>query len=134
MATGKQGLPVLNAMLLQTTLSLTRSISLSKQRTEPNLTTIEANVTDPNCLNFGLAGVCALFVDTLSDYSQPEGTEERLLNSFIDVAAQSNAEYIVLSVLPEGMPARAYIEKSKAIAYARQVAKNSNLKPIFVQV
>jgi len=73
-------------------------------------------------------------VNTFSDYTKPEGTEEALLKSIIDVAAECNVEYLVLSALPAGMPARAYVAKSNAMEYAKEVGKKSSLKSIFVQM
>lgn len=135
-ATGIQGSGVVNAMLATNhpVYALTRSAARLQQIHQPNLTVRDTDITDPSSVRAGLAGVWALFVNTLSDYSKPEGTEERLLKSFVDAAAQSGVEYLVMSVLPADMPSRAYIEKSNAMAYAREVAKKTQLKPIFVHV
>lgn len=133
-ATGTQGSSVVNAMLStgHPVYALTRSAV--QYPIERNLSVIETDITDPGSLRRGLVGAWALFVNTLSDYSKPEGTEEQLLKSIVDAAAESHVQYLVLSVLPEGMPARAYVEKARAMHYAREVAKRSSLKPIFVQV
>lgn len=114
--------------------ALTRSAARLQHLQKASLAVIDTDITDPASVRTGLVGVWALFINTLSDYSQPEGTEERLLKSLIDAAAQSGVEYLVMSTLPEGMPARAYIEKSRAMAYARKVAKKTQLKPIFVHM
>lgn len=97
------------------------------------MSVIDTDITDPASLKAALSGAWALFVNTFSDYSKPEGTEEALLKSIILAAAQSGVQYLVLSTLPAGMPARAYIEKASAMDYAREVARTSALKPVFVE-
>lgn len=127
---------MLNA-LLQTAhpvYALTRTPAKLASRTEPTLTVVETDTTDPGALSFGLLGAWALFVNTRSDYAAPAGTEERVLRGIVDAAAEAQVQYVVLSVLPEGVPARAYVEKARAMRYAREVAARTALKPIFVQV
>lgn len=135
-STGNQGSSVLESLLLteHPIRALTHSPSKLINRTGPNLTAVKTDISNSSSSKEGLQGVWALFVNTLSDYSKPEGTEEALLRSIIDTAAESGVEWLVLSTLPEGMPARAYIEKSNAAKYAREVARRSSLKPIFVLV
>jgi len=135
-STGNQGLSVLKSLLSTShpIRALTRSPSKLQSYNSPNLTILETDITNTDQLRESLKGVWAVFVNTISDYSEPEGTEEALLKSIIDVAAASGVEWLLFSSLPEGMPARAYIEKSNAAKYAKEVAKTTNLKPIFVQM
>jgi len=133
-STGVQGSGVLNSVL-QTphpVRALTRSPS--KLPTNLNLTPIDTDISSPDSLEAGLKDAWALFVNTFSDYSKPEGTEAQLLRSIIDAAANAGVEYLILSTLPSGMPARAYVEKSQAMEYAKEMSKTTNLKPIFVQM
>lgn len=137
-STGVQGSGVLNSLLTtpHPVRALTRSAAKLEERVKnhPTLSVIDTDITDPASLKAALTGAWALFVNTFSDYSKPEGTEEALLKSIILAAAQSGVQYLVLSTLPAGMPARAYIEKAKAMEYAREVSRTSTLKPIFVEV
>lgn len=137
-ATGTQGRSVL-AALLETehpVYALTRSpaklhdLSIAHQ----SLKVIETDIADPGSLRSGLVGVWALFVNTLSDYSKLEGTEEAMLRGIVDAAYESGVEWLVLSALPEGVPARAYEEKARAMKYARETAGKGKIKPIFVHV
>jgi len=125
----------LNALLGSTShpiRALTKSPA--KLTPHPHLTPVETDIANPNSLRDGLKGSWALFVNTFSDYSKPEGTEVALLRSIIDAAVDAGVEYVVMSVLPANMPARAYIEKSTAMEYAKEVSSRSSLKPIFVQM
>ena len=137
-STGNQGSSVLKS-LLETShpiLALTRSTSKLDAHTASHptqLTAVKTDITDPTSLRLALQGVFALFVNTFSDYTKPDGTEEALLRSIVDAAAQSGVQYLIMSVLPEGMPARAYIAKSRAMNYAREVFERTSTKPIFVQ-
>ena len=137
-ATGTQGRSVLTALLStdHPIYALTRSPTKLHDLalTHPKLSVIETDIADPGSLSLALVGVWALFVNTLSDYTKPEGTEERLLRGIVDAAAEAGVEWLVMSTLPEGVPARAYEEKARAAAYAREVAQKGRVKPIFVQV
>lgn len=137
-STGNQGSGVLQSLLstphpiraLTSNPSKLHDLTLSA----PTLTVHPTEITSPDSLRDGLTGAWALFVNTFSDYSKPEGTEEALLKSIIDSAAECGVQYLVLSTLPVGMPARAYVEKSNAMEYAKEVGEWSQLNPIFVQV
>ncbi|THH28820.1 hypothetical protein EUX98_g5378 [Antrodiella citrinella] len=137
-STGNQGFGVLTSLL--STQHPLRALAANPAKLSPhhadhpNLTVVQTDISDRDSLSAGLRGVWALFVNTLSDYTKPEGTEEALLKSIIDAAVESGVEYLVLSALPAGMPARAYISKSNAMEYAKEVGKRSNLKSIFVQM
>lgn len=133
-STGVQGSGVLKALLGSTShpvRALTKSPA--KLRPHPHLTPVEIDITNSASLREGLKGSWA-FVNTFSDYSKPEGTEVTLLKSIIDAAVDAGVQYLAMSALPAGMPARAYIEKSTAMEYAKELSMETNLKPIFVQV
>lgn len=133
-ATGVQGSSVLRSLLSTPHPLRALTHSVSKLQPSEQLTVVGTDISDSMSLESGLRGAWAVFVNTFSDYSKPEGTEEALLKKIIDASSKSGVRYIVLSTLPEGMPARAYLEKSNAMQYARETAKRSGLKAIFVQV
>lgn len=137
-STGTQGSSVLHSLLdtPHPIRALTRSGAKLQPLVDahPTLHVQNTDIGDVASLKDGLRGAWALFVNTFSDYSKPEGTEEALLKSIIDAAAESGVEYLILSALPEGMPARAYEEKSRAMKYTRIISKRTSLRPIFVQV
>ncbi|TCD66608.1 hypothetical protein EIP91_001117 [Steccherinum ochraceum] len=134
--TGNQGSSVLDSLLTtpHPIRALTGNPSKLSHYRQSTLHVQTTDITSPAQVNAGLKGVWALFVNTLSDYSKPEGTEEALLKSIIDSAVECGVQYLVLSALPAGMPARAYIAKSNAMEYAKQISEKSDLKPIFVQM
>lgn len=137
-ATGTQGRSVLTALL--TTEHSVRALTRSPDKlcdlsaAHANLSAVETDISDPGSLSFGLLGAWALFVNTFSDYSQPAGTEEALLRGIVDAAEESEVKWLVMSVLPSGVPARAYEEKARAMQYAREVARKGRIRPIFVQM
>ena len=135
-STGTQGLGVLQSLLPtpHPIRALTRTSSKLDHIKASNLAVVQTDISDSSALKESLKGVWALFVNTMSDWSLPEGSEEALLKSIIDVAAESGVEWLILSDLPEGVPATAFVEKSNAGKYAREVAQKSSLKPISVQV
>ena len=137
-STGNQGSTVIRSLLdtSYSIVALTRSTSKLEPLivAHPQLSAVQADIMDATSLQGVLRGVYALFMNTFSDYTKPDGTEEALLRSIVDTAVQSGVQYLIMSVLPEGMPARAYIAKSRAMNYAREVTTGTSTKPIFVQV
>ncbi|GJF00695.1 NAD(P)-binding protein [Phanerochaete sordida] len=137
-ATGTQGLAVLTALLA--TAHPVRALTRSPHKlaglaaAHANLAVVETDIGDPGSLSFGFLGAWALFVNTRSDYALPAGSEEALLRGIVDAARESEVRWLVMSVLPEGVPARAYEEKARAMRYAREVAVKGRIEPIFVQM
>lgn len=137
-STGNQGSAVLKSLLdtSYSIVALTRSTSKleSLVASHPQLSAVQTDITEASSLQGALRGMYALFVNTFSDYTEPDGTEEALLRGIVDAALQSGVQYLIMSVLPEGMPARAYIAKSSAMNYAREATAGTSTKPIFVEV
>ncbi|KAH8103433.1 hypothetical protein BXZ70DRAFT_1005853 [Cristinia sonorae] len=135
-ASGVQGLSVVNALLDTFPVhAYTRDASKLKHLSHPNLTVVEVDINDPAALKAALKnGVWTLFANTLSDYTRPIGAEEALGKSIVDAAAEAGVEWLIYSALPEGNPFRACVEKSNVMKYARDVAKTSQLKNIFVEL
>lgn len=136
-ATGVQGNSVLKSLLDSYTIrAFTRSPEKLKDITHPNLTIAKVDISDVAAVKANLAGVWAVFLNTVSDNSKPEGTEQKQAEGVIDAAAEAGVEWLIFSSCPEGMPARVWREKANAMAYAREVAKRPGaiLKNVFVEV
>lgn len=136
-ATGVQGNSVLKSLIdIYTIRAFTRSPEKLKDVTHPNLTIAKVDIDDVATVKANLAGVWAVFMNTVSDYTKPEGSEQKQAEGVIDAAAEAGVEWLIFSASPEGMPARAWMEKAGAMVHAREVAKRpgATLKNVFVEV
>lgn len=134
-ATGNQGLGVVQNLLDDFQVrAFTRSPEKLNQLSHANLSVVHVDPNDTAALTEALKGSWALFVNTFSDWSKPLGVEEKLGKSIVDAAAEAGVEWLVYSGLPDNMPFRAFVEKANVMKYAREVAKKSGLKNIFVEV
>ena len=134
-ATGQQGLCVVKSLLdTYKVRALTRSPEKLKDLAHPNLTVIQVDIDDRATLTAAFQGSWAVFANTFSDYSKPEGTETKLGNRIVDAAVEAGAEWFVWSGCAEGVALQAWEEKAATMQYAREVAKKTGLKNVFVQV
>ena len=134
-ATGQQGFSVVKSLLDHYKVrALTRSPEKLKELSHPNLTIIQVDIDDRATLTAAFQGSWAVFANTFSDYAKPAGSETALGNRIVDAAVEAGAEWFIWSGSPEGVPVRAWSEKAATMQYAREVAKKTGLKNVFVQV
>lgn len=132
---GAQGISVVKSLLdTYKVRAFTRSPAKLQHISHPNLIIVQVDTNNQAALTEALRGSWAVFANTFSDYDQPLGVEEKLGKSIVDAVASVGVEWLVFSSLPEGMPFRAFQEKSSVMRYAREIGKRTGLKNIFVEV
>ncbi|TCD70551.1 hypothetical protein EIP91_002897 [Steccherinum ochraceum] len=136
-STGAQGFSVVQSLLPS---FFVRAFTRSQEKLQslasenPNLSVVQVDPNDTAAVKAALHGVWALFVNTFSDYTQPLGVEEKQGKGIVDAAAEAGVEWLVFSSLPDNMPFRAFVDKANVMKYAREIARKSSMKNVFVEL